>query len=254
MSVCRFKLYNPDEMNTLSGAVCQIVQACSEGWMTVDAIDASIRNVDGSNTGDEHYADEGHWHMVSECLAVERNGSERLGEMLLPHDESLDTAAAALRGQVLQEYLSALSLALDTKCLAAAGNTAIKLKRRLYRGSGWFLVALTVNGVDFECLMAPQIAASVLDPPVHNHRKLPLPSLRDVMSGQRVSLRAELGATTLTIGDIKQLAKGDVVALDSNLSQKMTLRTASGLALARGDLGASAGKKALKILPPSTTQ
>ena len=74
------------------------------------------------------------------------------------------------------------------------------------------------------------------------------------MSGQRVSLRAELGATTLTIGDIKQLAKGDVVALDSNLSQKMTLRTSSGLALAHGDLGAAAGKKALKILPPSTTQ
>lgn len=254
MPVAPFKLYTPGEVSKLADAMRQTVASCSEDWMTVDSVGARIRNVEGNTAGNAQCRDEAHWYMVTESLAVERSGSAGLQKLLLPHDESVSMQATDFRAQVLQKYLSALSAALDSESLERAEGTATSLERRFYRGSGWFLATLSVNGIDFECLVAPRVATAVLGPSEPIRRKAPLPGLRAVMSSQRVTLRAELGATTLTIGDIKQLAKGDVVALDSNLSQKMTLRTSSGLGLARGDLGASAGKKALKILPPSTTQ
>ena len=256
MFVRRFRLYKPNELEQVSEALCSTLQTFSRDWLTIKSISASSRNVDYAIDGEDEgdfYSDTC-WRVISGSLAIARNSESGFARMLLPDDESPGRTAEELRGKVLLDYLGSLSGALDPVESEDQEAGLIDCKRSLYRGSGAFLVRLVINGLAVECLMGPRVAANILGSPTISRTRAKLPTLREAMTKQRIALRAELGSTTLTIGDIKQLAAGDVVALDRSFAQKMILRAPSGKVLAHADLGALQGKKALRILAPSSNK
>ena len=256
MFVRRFKLYKPSELDQLGEALCSSLQTFSADWLTIQSICATPTNVDdpvNEEDGDDVYSDT-YWRVISESLAIARNSESGFARMLLPADESPGSVAEELRERVLLTYLGSLSAALDPAGSEEQEAAPIDCKRSLYKGSGAFLVRLRINGLSVEILMGPRIAVNILGSPTISGPRPQLPTLREAMTDQCVSLRAELGSTTLTIGDIKQLAAGDVVALDRSFAQKMILRASSGKVLAHADLGALQGKKALRILAPSSNK
>jgi flagellar motor switch/type III secretory pathway protein FliN len=67
------------------------------------------------------------------------------------------------------------------------------------------------------------------------------------MAHGRVVLETLVGSAELTVGELSQLAVGDVIRLDSLPISPLALRTPSGTTVAHGHLGLKDGRKALQL-------
>jgi flagellar motor switch protein FliM len=100
-----------------------------------------------------------------------------------------------------------------------------------------------------QALLGKSLASTPNSAPARSSsRRGELPRARAALAAQRVSLRADLGTTVLTVGQVNDLAVGDVVMLDQRFDARVRLGTA-GRQLAQGQLGVSGGHRALRIAP-----
>ena len=250
MVVRRYRLYKAQELKQLERTLIRKVGELSIGWFDVESVICEANNVGELSDADPDSDFELNWHSASGWLAVAREPLPRLAALVLPAEEPLAPEAALLRDEVVLDYLSALAEALKPDSQTNENEHNNKPERHFLPGCGWFVARVNVNGIALTCLIGPSVAQHILGTPKIPSRTEKLATLRNVMKDQQIVLRAELGATTLSIGEIKQLRVGDVVALDGDLDQKMKLTTPSGQILASADLGVSEGKKALRILAP----
>ena len=124
--------------------------------------------------------------------------------------------------------------------------TSQRVARKFRLGSGWCVAMLTQGARTLPLLISPALIGLWVNRPIPVV-KGGLPRARSVLADQSVSLRANLGSTTLTIGDIRQLTVGDVVRLDAACDSSIELTASGQQRVAVGVLGLFEGCKALSL-------
>ena len=170
--------------------------------------------------------------------------------VLIPADADASLSARLERG-VAAHSLQALyqTLAETTASVSRrdddSGVSAVALRRIFRPGSGWAVLEISRQGCCLPVLLGPALLAA-LRPPRNTPRRGDLPRARSALAGQRITLRADLGATTLTVGQVNELAVGDVVKLDQRFDASVHLGTPSRQ-LAQGRVGMHDGHRAIRL-------
>ncbi len=146
----------------------------------------------------------------------------------------------------LHQKLSGSTVALSARGSLAPGSSP-QMRRIFRRGSGWVVLEIVREGCALPLLLGPELLAPML--PVRGpQRRGELPRARSALAAQRITLRADLGATTLTVGQVNDLAVGDVVTLDQRFDAPVRIGTRERQ-LAQGQLGVSGGRRAVRLSP-----
>ena len=170
--------------------------------------------------------------------------------VLIPADADASLSARLERG-VAAHSLQALyqNLADTTAGVSrrddAPGVSAVELRRIFRLGSGWAVLEISRHGCCLPVLLGPALLAALLPPRV-TPRRGDLPRARSALAAQRLTLRADLGATTLTVGQVSGLAVGDVVKLDQRFDASVHLGI-PGRQLAQGRVGMHDGHRAIRL-------
>lgn len=149
--------------------------------------------------------------------------------------------------------VAAAALPAPGKGTEAAATGLIKVEKKtlaplLQPGSGWGVLTLSCDAHQLKVLLGPGYLLQLLD---SNYPPRPRGGLAQGVSAlgdRRIVLAAELGNTTLTIGDLENLRVGDVIRLDQSCDARVQLRVVNGVYLAEGRLGRMAESKAMQLL------
>lgn len=268
MSAHPFRIHAPAALAQLGSALRERAEAWLAEWFGDRHAEIALRNVEGSDdpllralpaTAGGALVLGGQREAFLVMLGEHGDAMELLRSLLaagqgtlVPGEAGASLAGRLERGvaeralQSLYEMLSASSagvVARDPALLRAAPE----LQRIFRRGSGWAVLDVVRDGRVLPVLLGPELLQPLL-PTRSTERRGGLPRARTALAAQRVTLRADLGTTTLTVGQVNDLAVGDVVMLDQRFDARVRLGTADRQ-LAQGQLGVSSGRRALRLAP-----
>ncbi|MGZ3182495.1 MAG: FliM/FliN family flagellar motor C-terminal domain-containing protein [Telluria sp.] len=178
-------------------------------------------------------------------------GAPRWLEQQLFGLEELDAAAGRHRASALGAGVAEEALAdLHTALLAALtgqqpdgpGDAGAPPAAAWRRGAGLVLCTVRFGARSLQWL-APVPAAA---PPAPTRRP-PLQPLRAALAARTVRLHVELGEAEVTLGDLRGLRIGDVLALPAPLGAPLRVANAAGVTLCHGHLGAAGGQRAVEL-------
>jgi flagellar motor switch/type III secretory pathway protein FliN len=183
------------------------------------------------------------------------DGTERWLEQLVFHLDEFDAASdrhrsARLGAQVaagaLEELIAALAQAVTGQPSQAAAFEAPPLAL-MRRGAGTVACTLRMAGRTLR-LLAPAGALPATASPA---RSAPgLATLHQALAGTEVPLTVELCSTELTLGYLRTLAVGDVLALPMALDQPLRVLGPDAAPVCAAHLGASDGMRAVELITP----
>ena len=171
-----------------------------------------------------------------------------------------DTAAvSALAGDVATQALDAL-----VACLAEALTGQANLSATphasaqplpthlLRRGAGSLLCTVQLGAGTLRVL----VPAVALDLPAGGAASAtsaaaPLATLRDALAAQPVALHVELARAELTLGYLRTLAVGDVLALPMRLDEPLQVHGPGGPLPCAAHLGTADGRRAIELTRPA---
>jgi flagellar motor switch/type III secretory pathway protein FliN len=199
------------------------------------------------------------------CWELEVSG-ERVAVLLLPHStffwvihaagmQPLDAAAephadsltGKLEQEVAQTLLSELCAPLSREPVRVARLAAEALPDWSRAARAWTLKAKSGNGRGFT-LLASAATVETMAPARALPAALSLVGLADAIGENTVTLRAEVGETSLSLTELADLALDDVLVLDQHLAEPVTLVSPeSGAAVAAGNLGRAGARRAVKV-------
>lgn len=262
-----FRIYTAAELDQISAKLHLLLGGWVQSWYGSAAATLSVRNVMG-------YEDDLANGLVIAIDAAE--STRRRLKHIIPIQQRADQLPAFLgnvapkRSQQDQDFafdaaiadrwamslqqaafddllaLSAEQASNDAQWHFNAGTgTAQRVVRKLRRGSGWCVANLTRGEAVLSLLISPALVNNWVSRPKPSTQG-GLPRVRALLADQSVTVQANLGSTTLTIGDIRQLTVGDVVRLDASVDAPVQL-VASGQRVAEGLLGSFEGSKAISL-------
>ncbi len=205
--------------------------------------------------------------VTTSCWAIDR-GAERIAVLLLPHstfvwcvleagattsDPGGDPAADSLAGQLEREVAHSLAAQLcGDGTLVASRVGADALAEWSRHARAWSLHARSGAGRSFTLLLAAT-CVEALAPTRGVTGGHALRPRREAIGENLLSLRAIVGDTSLSVGDLAALALDDVLVLDQRLAEPIAIvsRT-TGTAVAAGNLGRSGARRAIKVSGPAS--
>jgi hypothetical protein len=263
-----FRIHAPAALARLASALRERAEAWLAEWFGDRHLEIVLRNVEGSDDpllralpalGDDALVLGGQREAFLVVLGEHGDGLALLRSLLtagqgalLPGEAGASLAGRLERGvaeralQSLYERLSDSSAVVPARDLPSL-RASPDVRRIFRRGSGWTVLDLVRDGRVLPVLLGPELLQALL-PGRITPRRGDLPRARAVLAAQRISLRAYLGNTTLTVGQVKDLAVGDVVKLDQRFDARVRVGTADRQ-LAQGQLGVSGGRRALRLAP-----
>jgi flagellar motor switch/type III secretory pathway protein FliN len=259
MNVVPFRLYDTANCRRIGQGLTAVLTAWSRDWLATSDVDVSFRNVKG---GSDPALDQLKRQsrvlgsVATDALFVVSSGGKlsNLLQLLPEPDGDYDKA---LKGRLQDEL--ALRCIEDLYCLISGQVTVSRqlvngeeiatatLKRVFRPGSGWGVLSIGGSKGQLLMLLGQEHLRRYVEP------RLPLEPLGGLAEGfsallnQAVTVSAELGSTSLTIGDFRNLAVGDVVRLDQSCDAPIDLRVGRGRRLAFGQLGTQGGSKAVRL-------
>lgn len=267
MTVHPFRMYRADESADIVRAFTETIALWNRQWFPSAAYRIEFRNVEGNKdplAAWIHAGLEGAEELVGSCCAdgialslqCERAAKSLLGLGVGARDAEVSPDSPSqnrrLERQLMVDCLGDLMAQISgtdraqQTLLNVSSSAEMAQDARFIRGGG--AGVLTVLYDDFEVQLL--LSASLLSPQVPAIRIKKIGKLIPVMAtivDQHVALRAELGNTVLTIGDLDRLAVGDVVRLDQSIDTTPKLATHGGTEVVSGRLGSSGGHKALQV-------
>lgn len=268
MSAHPFRIHAPAALAQLGSALRERAEAWLAEWFGDRHAEIALRNVAGSDdpllralpaTAGGALVLGGQREAFLVMLGEHGDAMELLRSLLaagqgtlVPGEAGASLAGRLERGvaeralQSLYEMLSASSAGVVARD-PALQRAAPELQRIFRRGSGWAVLDVVRDGRVLPVLLGPELLQPLL-PTRSTERRGGLPRARTALAAQRVTLRADLGTTTLTVGQVNDLAVGDVVMLDQRFDARVRLGTADRQ-LAQGQLGVSSGRRALRLAP-----
>lgn len=156
-----------------------------------------------------------------------------------PHSPLAGSVAAdaleALQAQLIEALTGQASLPAE----ASAPSPAL-----LRRGAGAVLCTLQLGARTLRLLL-PAAAQDAAAPT--RRAAVPVAPLRDALAARQVPLTVELCRAELTLGYLRTLAVGDVLALPMALDAPLQVRGPGGAALCTAHLGATDGHRAVEL-------
>ena len=262
-----FRIYTAAELERISGGLHLLLGEWVQNWYGSDATTLAVRNVMGYEDDLANGlvaaidAAESAPRALRHIIPIQQRGEQ--GPAFLSNmapkpcrqdqDFAFDTVMADRLAVFLQQAAFDDLLALSTEQASndaqwhfnAGTGTAQRVVRKLRRGSGWCVANLTRGETVLSLLVSPALVNNWVSRPKPSTQG-GLPRVRALLADQSVTVQANLGSTTLTIGDIRQLAVGDVVRLDASVDAPVQL-IASGQRVAEGLLGSFEGSKAISL-------
>lgn len=167
----------------------------------------------------------------------ERHLSSKLGLAVV------DTAIA--------ELLANLILAFTGQSAAMVATGAIP--RRLWRrGSGAVQCTISLGDLNLSLLLPAEAISSKSVVTPGKGRRTPLVPLQSALSKVAVKLSVEISQMELTLGQMRTLAAGDVLALPTHLDEALTVRGPGGAAICLAHLGSLQGRHAVELIKRPT--
>jgi len=247
VQVVPFKIYRAVELAEMQPGLDELLGTWADRWLGQGPAKVCIRNVDGPSEACLQMLADGEVTSVANTIVMVTAGRQLAGAIFLAAVAASGELAERLSAQVTDICMTDLADAFGS-ARALNAVPAESLSRILRPGSGWLVAVVGVGSISIELLLAPQAVSRFLPASKQRAKKGGLPGLLSVIGGAKVTLIAELGASTLTIGEIGSLVPGDVVRLDSLVSQTVSLVTVGGAKVAQGQLGVVDGKKAVQLL------
>ena len=105
-------------------------------------------------------------------------------------------------------------------------------------------------GLPLILALSPELVAASL-PKAQSAGREPLVAMRRAVEPCAVIVEAVVGDTEIELGELSQLAAGDVIVLDRQLDDPLLLRLDTGDPVGRIHLGTADGKKAVQIVGPA---
>jgi len=261
VKVSAFRLYGESNRKQIEQQLQELLDGWSREWFDESNLEIGIRNVSGSedsvwqqlNSQSQLFGD-----VDSEILIfVTTNGKLNPFLQLLPTVDSAKGSDPALERQI--------QIAVASRCVQDLAQQLIPREpveqelnsgkdiegdtlARLFRpGSGWGVVTVARDDLSLVVLLGPEILQRAADLPRRPQPRGGLPDAFSALASQPLALRAELGSTSLTIGEIENLAIGDVIKLDQSCDTPIRISVGMQQTIADGQLGLQSGNKAVKL-------
>jgi hypothetical protein len=268
MAVLPFRMYNTDECASIVQGLGNAVGIWNRQWFSALDYGLEFRNVEGKSDETAARIRRGvdrsstvFGSFSSDCLALTVDGDIAAKHMVgLLSEEVGDGAALSAALPAKSDFDELLERQLVADCLGdmtaqVCGVTASQqrpltemaaFEARLIRGCGSGVLTITYNDFYIELILGPELVSRYV-PPIQVRKIGKLTPLLGTIVDRPVQLRAELGTTLVTIGDLDRLAVGDVVKLDQSIEIAPKLVTLSGDKVVNGRLGSMGGRKALQV-------
>jgi hypothetical protein len=209
--------------------------------------------------------------VATSCWALEA-GDECTVVLLLPHStfawavhegaaaQPMNTAAMAtadslaansivegLEQEVARTLLTELCAPVSRDPVRVVRLSTDSLQDWSRAARAWTLQVKSATGRGFTLLVSAT-RLEMLAPARGMAAPLRLAALREAIGENTVTLRAEVGETSLSLTELSDLALDDVLVLDQHLAEPVTLVSPqSGAAVAAGNLGRAGARRAVKV-------
>jgi flagellar motor switch/type III secretory pathway protein FliN len=168
------------------------------------------------------------------------------------------TGAAELAAQVGEAMLKGLAEGIFRYCSGTApakphwGDEAPP-ETWLRPGAGAAIYSCELSpGFVLVLALSPELVAASL-PKAQSAAREPLVAARRAVEPCAVIVEAVVGETEIELGELSQLAAGDVIVLDRKLDDPLLLRLDIGEPVGRIHLGTAGGKIAVQVVGPAST-
>jgi flagellar motor switch/type III secretory pathway protein FliN len=238
--------YKTSEMVAIEKGFGEIVAPWLDAWQRDRMESLTARNVDGNKDTLGNSLAELAAIRVSGALVLLANRDSMARIIFGKEDLGRNAALRGLRDKVVDDCLSDLALLLN-HVGSSTNQRAELLRPHFHFGSGWAVITVVLVGRSLVFLLGPELCTRFAgERPVRPPRGQ-LPTLLVAISDKPLAFGVEIGSTTLTIGQIQNLAVGDVVRLDTVSTQPVSLVSKSGYIVSNGYLGASDTRKAVQL-------
>lgn len=147
----------------------------------------------------------------------------------------------------IAELLANLILAFTSQS-AAPATTGVIPRRLWRRGSGSVLCAISLGDLSLSLLLPAEAISSYAVAEPSTGRRTPLVPLQTALSKVAVKLSVEISQMELTLGQMRTLAVGDVLALPTHLDEALMVRGPGGTAICLAHLGSLQGGHAVELI------
>jgi flagellar motor switch/type III secretory pathway protein FliN len=158
--------------------------------------------------------------------------------------------SSSLAMSVAEEALADLSENLIKELTGQASQPAQQpaMPDRLFRpGSGAVLCSVNFAGKSLKLMLPPE-SMPLTAPPILHANLPPIASLQHALETTLVTLSVEISRTELTLGYLKTLAVGDVLALPTSVDHPLRVTSADDITVCHAHLGSLTGFHAIELI------
>lgn len=254
MNARPFQLLSRSRAQLLAGKASAALEQWARNWCALPDHAVSCRSASeladafGSRAPMQRraLADGSHaWSVASPALQrlLEQN-IFGLQELDAASERHLSSALGAeVAAHALESLLQALVEALCGQASQAATADAPP-PHMLRHGCGAVACTITLGEAQLRLL----VPGAPLPAPRANVQRAPLVPLRQALAGVAVPLHVELCRTELTLGYLRTLALGDVLALPATLDQPLRVAGPGDRKICEAHLGAVDGQRAVELI------
>src|SRR5262245_26144533 len=220
-------------------ALLAVMPACDLSFKTLGASDDPTRV---RSLGEERWVAVFAGRRVTSALAAALSGpgtgAHRMGAVTPLLQGVLDPCLAALCDELAGGSADGPQ--------DAAAVSSIQLGGALRRGSGAVAALVEIEGERLGLVLGRDLVSGIIGAPRAAPRGGLSPRAQSIQNG-RAQVRVIAGSTEIGVAALSSVAPGDVILLDTALDATFGLVNAEGLTVARGYLGALAGRKAFQL-------
>ena len=261
MAVREFKLFNHSETTLLSNWLESAIAGWKNSWFGGSAIDTSfllmsVDDMEISSCGNDCLI--GHCDQIEECWAglCLRNSITKVVTGTIAADMGdNDTIASQtqLTSHLGEEALFSL---LEELAAYALNETQVRLtfaeelpgSESFYKGNGAVCVELTIADETAVLILSPGLVSRCLQRlPERVASEAQYVPMDASLGSQTVSLQAWVGAAELDIAELQDMAVGDVIRLDTEIEQPMSVTLGGDYTICYGHLGSNESHRALQL-------
>jgi len=249
MNFRNFKPYNASELSALYKAFKTKIELWSKEWFSEADITFTVDNAYSISDEDQKT------FMEFEC-----RGGESL-KLVLDKTASLGLTASLLGNISVgsidgsDEYQKLNEKAVESlmgQFTAVSGNASegTSLMGRTFDfGEGWLAICIKIDNIELMLFSSLEYNQTYIKSVgyVARERVALQPRPQSILN-EDMTVVASLGTVELSVGEVNQLAIGDVVTLNHGFADPIHIASIDGRPIAKGMLGQSEGNKALHLL------